>query len=306
VRYPQDLFNVQRALLAQYHITNPVAAYNGKGRWGVPIDPFLLTGNQPPYYILADPPGTTSNRPEFQLTSPMTVSNANNLAAYISANCDRNGYGTLTVLKVPNNTNIAGPLQVANAFKSDPVVSQNLTLFNGQGGQTSIRHGNLLTLPVGGSFLYVEPLYVQSNYPLLARVITYYGGKIGYEANLNQSLNDIRLPNQSTGELLNQNPGNQNPTTPPPTSTAPTTPTNTTSPAPPPTGGSTSVPATQVQLLQQIQTYFQDSQQAYKHGNFAAGAKWQAKAQQLIEQYLRKYRSLPAGGSPTANASPSG
>jgi hypothetical protein len=61
-----------------------------------------------------------------------------------------------------------------------------------------------------------------------------------------------------------------------------------------------------VQLLQQIDAYFQDSQRAYKQGNFAAGARWQAKAQQLIEQYLRNYGSLPGGGSGPATASPSG
>ncbi|MBO0884572.1 MAG: UPF0182 family protein, partial [Mycobacterium sp.] len=297
----------------QYHITEPVAAYNGKGRWGVPIDPFLGIGNQPPYYILADPPGSSSNRPEFQLTTPMTVSNANNLAAYISANCDPGpGYGTLTVLKVPPNTNIAGPVQVANAFRSDPVVSHDISLFNGPGGQSTIAHGNLLTLPVGNSFLYVEPLYVQSNYPLLARVITYYGQQIGYESNLTDSLNDIRLPNQSTGQLVNSQNGGQSttsppPTTPPPTPTTPP-PTPTTPPpttTTPPANGSTSVPGTQVRLLQQIDSYFKESQHAYKQGNFAAGARAQAKAQQLIETYLARYGSLPARGSPAPKSPPS-
>jgi uncharacterized membrane protein (UPF0182 family) len=311
VRYPQDLFNVQRALLGQYHITNPVASYNGRGKWGVPIDPNQRTGSQPPYYILADQPGQSSNKPVFQLTSPMTVTNANNVAAYISADCGPNDYGHLTVLKVPSNTNVAGPVQVANAFRSNPTVSHDISLFNQQSGQSRVVHGNLLTLPVGNSFLYVEPLYVRAAYPILARVITYFGGHIGYEATLNDSLNDLRL-GRSAGTLVNsENGAGQTGTSSPPSSPqAPETPPHSTS-APP--TGTISVPANQVQLLQQINTDFKRSQRAYANGNYRAGAIGQADAQQLIEQYLRTYGALPVSGSgsttgtttPTTSASPS-
>ena len=53
-----------------------------------------------------------------------------------------------------------GPGQVQNNFNADPTVSQQLNLL--QQGQSKVLNGNLLTLPVGGGLLYVQPVYVQS------------------------------------------------------------------------------------------------------------------------------------------------
>lgn len=193
VRYPQDLFNTQRALLAQYHIDDPRNSYNGKGKWSVPADPAPgAVGDQPSYYVLANPPGGTSQQPEFQLTSPMVVNNSQNLASYISVNSDYGSdYGKISVLQLPGKTVIPGPSQVAAKFKSQPTISKDITLLGT--GQSRIIHGNLLTLPVGNSFLYVEPLYVSSSYPILSRVLVYYGAKdaIGYGTTLDDALADI-------------------------------------------------------------------------------------------------------------------
>ena len=198
VRYPEDLFNVQRSLLAQYHISNPVASYNGNGKWQVPSDPFQPNaGPQPAYYVLANNPATPdTNSPQFQLTTPLTVNGANNLAAYMSADSDPGpNYGKLTVLKVPGKSNIQGPAQVANVFKSESVISRDINLLDNN--QTAVQHGNLLTLPLGDSFLYVEPLYVQStrsqsSYPTLQRVLVTYGNEKGYASNLATALADLK------------------------------------------------------------------------------------------------------------------
>src|SRR5690606_1630503 len=38
-RYPQDLFKVQRQVLARYHVTQADAFYGAQGFWQVPQDP---------------------------------------------------------------------------------------------------------------------------------------------------------------------------------------------------------------------------------------------------------------------------
>ena len=212
MRYPQDLFNVQRGLLAQYHISDPIDAYNGRGKWQVPQDPFG-GGIQPSYYVLADDPTTPdamATSPEFQLTTPMTVpgSNASNLASYISVNSDPGpDYGKLTVLQVPTKAAIDGPGQVANDFKNTPQITKDIQQFSN--GQSNVIHGNLLTLPIGNSFLYVEPLYVQSTgggtaFPTLVRVLVDYGGHVGYAADLKQALLDITEGRQPGASLPTQ------------------------------------------------------------------------------------------------------
>jgi uncharacterized membrane protein (UPF0182 family) len=308
IRYPQDLFNVQRSLLAQYHITDPVAWYNGKGKWQVPLDPFAA-GNQPPYYVLAGQPGG-ANTPEFQLTTPMVVpGGSNNLAAYVSVGSDPGkDYGTFTVLQVPSNANIYGPSQIANVFKSKSVISKDISLLNA--GQSQVLHGNLLTLPVGDSFLYVEPLYVQAtgagSYPTLQRVLVQYGscdgpGCVGYGATLDDALADIRQGREPGTSLtaLGQTSGNapgSNSTAPNSSSSAPSsssTPPTTTTTTPTTTPPTTNVPGEQVQLLNNIEKYFNDSQAALKRGDVAAYGADLQKAQNLIKQYLAKYGKLP-------------
>ena len=39
MRYPEDLFKVQRNMLAAYHVTDPKTFYDGSDKWKVPEDP---------------------------------------------------------------------------------------------------------------------------------------------------------------------------------------------------------------------------------------------------------------------------
>ncbi|WP_304047790.1 UPF0182 family protein [Jatrophihabitans endophyticus] len=252
VRYPQDLFNVQRSLLATYHISNPINSYNGRGRWAVPTNPFV-TGSQlkqPSYYLLADNPRTpdlTDSAAQFQLTTPMIVpgSNASNLASYISVDSDPGAdYGKITVLQVPTKAAIDGPGQVATDFKNTAQITKDIQQFSN--GQSNVIHGNLLTLPVGNSFLYVEPLYVEatggnSQYPTLQRVLVDYGGKVGYGASLRQALLDITLhrqPGASLSDIGTSSGGGGGSGGSPSSSSAPSSSTSS------PSSGSTSTPAT--------------------------------------------------------------
>jgi uncharacterized membrane protein (UPF0182 family) len=317
IRYPQDLFEVQRKMLEQYHVTNPVTFYNVGNKWTIPRDPSPdAVGDQPPYYVLAAPQDGSNAKSQFQLTSPMKVNQRSNLAAYITVDSDPGpDYGKMTVLQVSNGTVIDGPEQIANTWYSKAQIASDITLFDARG--STVRYGNLLTLPVGGSFLYVEPLYVQASsngYPLLQRVIAFYGGKIGYGADLTSALTDLAT-DRPTGSSVSTNDTSSNGNGSPgpsqsPTSTSPGSSESSgssTSPTPPPDTGSVSVAPGQLQLLQQIDNYFKKSKQAYARGDFVAGARAQGQAQKAIERYLTRYGALPTGArsSGSGTASPS-
>jgi uncharacterized membrane protein (UPF0182 family) len=295
VRYPQDLFDVQRGLLAQYHITDPVDSYNGKGKWAVPNDPFAL-GDQPPYYVLATPPTGSSQEPQFQLTTPMVVNNANNLASYMSVDSDYGpDYGKITVLQVPTKTVIQGPGQIANVFKSNSTISKDITLLGS--GQSEVRHGNLLTLPLGDSFLYVEPLYVQatsgsSAYPTLQRVLVTFGDKIGYGETLSDALKDITAGRVAGFSLPGQAGGNaQSPST-TPTSPAPGSSSSSSSSTPP-------LPASVTAVLAQLDTAFSNLDAAYKTGDPVKIGQAEAEIKRLSQQYQRLRSASPSTPKPT-------
>jgi uncharacterized membrane protein (UPF0182 family) len=296
IRYPQDLFDVQRGLLAQYHITDAVASYNGKGKWQVPDDPFAAGGvHQPPYYVVAAPPGKNDTREsQFQLTTPMVVpGGTNNLAAYMSADSDNGpNYGTITVLEVPTQSNIDGPSQIGNIFTSNSVISKDITLLGT--GQSSVLHGNLLTLPVGDSFLYVEPLYVQgtggtSSFPTLQRVLVTYGDNIGYGKTLAQALEDLTTPG-SIGVGIDTGQTGNGSSSPPPTSSSSGGSSGSSGPAP--------QPSNEAQILSQLQTV-NDQLNAAKSSSppdLVKIAQLQEKEQKLIDQLL----ALNASPTPTA------
>ncbi|PRW64784.1 UPF0182 family protein [Actinopolyspora mortivallis] len=195
-RYPADLFKVQRQLLARYHVDNPGDFYATRGFWEVPNDPNESQRSgpgekQPPFYVIAQAP--TQDKPTFQLTSAMTPLERQNLSAWISASSDPENYGELTVLELPTDNQTLGPGQVQRKMESTPKVTEDRTLFDNPGVRAMF--GNLLTLPVKGGMLYVEPIYIRPNsedsYPQLARVLTSYGDRVGYADTLQESLEQI-------------------------------------------------------------------------------------------------------------------
>lgn len=285
VRYPQDLFDVQRALLAQYHVDDPIAFYNGSDRWGVPDDPFVPgLGQQPPYYVLANAPGAPEDQsiPEFQLTSPMLVNNSQNLAAYISANSDPGtDYGHLTVLVVSDKGAVQGPGQVANTFRTDTTIAANIKFLSGGTNESSPIHGNLLTLPLGDSFLYVEPLYAASTYPTLQRVLVSYGNNLGFGATLADALSDFK-PGNSLGHTLGITPGVGTPTGTP--TTEPTGNGTSSTSAPPPS-------ASIAELLAQLATAQANLNAAYDTHDPRKIADAQAARDAIVEQLVRAQAS---------------
>jgi uncharacterized protein len=204
VRYPEDLFGVQRDVLSTYHVKTADAFYGGQDFWRVPTDPSSLGANagiQPPYYMTLKLPG--QDKAAFSLTSSFVPrGNRQNLTAFAAVNSD-NGpdYGKISVLQLPRSTNISGPSQVASNFEAKPEVAQALSLLR-QGGSDVVL-GNLLTLPVGGGLLYVQPVYVRatantSAYPLLQKVLVSFGDVIGFDNTLKGALDQVFGGNSGT------------------------------------------------------------------------------------------------------------
>ena len=206
IRYPEDMFRVQRDILSAYHVQTAAAFYGGQDFWRVPRDPSTFganAGNQPPYYMTMQLPG--SDKAAFSLTTPFVPRGGReNLAAFAVVNSQAGpDYGKITVLQLPRSTNIAGPSQVASNFEAKPEVANSLSLLR-QGGSDVVL-GNLLTLPVGGGLLYVQPVYVRATsnaaaYPLLQKVLVSFGDQIGYSDTLKGALDQVFAGNSGTSE----------------------------------------------------------------------------------------------------------
>ena len=86
-------------------------------------------------------------------------------------------------------------MQVQNNIESDPLISSQLSLLRRGGSEVEI--GNLLTLPVGGGLLYVEPIYVRASqtdsFPLLRKVAVSFGSRTAMADTLDQALRAIFL-----------------------------------------------------------------------------------------------------------------
>jgi len=195
LRYPEDLFKVQRYQFARYHVTNPNDFYQGNNRWAVPEDPNTKDHLQPPYRLFVDQPTSDGGaKPAWSLTSVFTPYSKNNLAAFVSVDSDASSdsYGQLQVLQLPDQQT-QGPGLVANDFASNNDVRDKLLPYQ-SGGAPPI-FGNLLTLPVDDGLIYVEPVYAvragsTSGYPILQFVLTSYGGEVGIGRTLGDSLAD--------------------------------------------------------------------------------------------------------------------
>jgi len=194
VRYPEDIFKVQREVLAKYHVTDPTGFYSGQDFWTVPNDPTrpTVSSAQPPYYLQVQMPSMES--PVFSLTTTFAPQKRNTLAAFMAVSSDPgNDYGKLRVLQLPSNTTIPGPAQVQNNFESDPTTSSQLSLLRKGGSEVDM--GNLLSLPVAGGVLYVEPVYIRAatadGYPLLQKVLAGYGGKVAFKNTLGEALTAV-------------------------------------------------------------------------------------------------------------------
>lgn len=204
VRYPTDLFKVQRYALGVYHVDDAQSFYQRDNAWQTPNDPQLDTVLQPPYYLTMQMPGqeepTYSMFTSFIPASEGTASR-NVLMGYLAVDSNAGSeagvksedYGKLRMLVVDADTTIPGPGQVQNTFNSDPLISSQINLL--RQGQSEVINGNLLTLPVGGGLLYVQPVFVQASsgtqLPQLQKVLVAFGNEIAFEDTLNEALDSL-------------------------------------------------------------------------------------------------------------------
>ena len=205
MRYPEDMFKVQRNLLAKYHVDDPGVFFNNDAFWSVPEDPTAGESqglNQPPYYVLASDPET--NKPSFQLITSYRGLNRQFLSAHMAVSSDPDNYGNITVRVLPTNTQTQGPKQAQDAMMSSDQVARDRTLWQ---GSNDLKNGNLLALPVGdGEILYLEPIYSQrkgqeSAFPKLLRVLVSYKGRVGYAPTIGEALEQVGIDPKAAQDI---------------------------------------------------------------------------------------------------------
>jgi len=184
VRYPHQFLQVQAALFAAYHMTDPKVFYNKENLWQVPA-----LGEKPmePYYTIMKLPGEKVE--EYILLLPFTPSKRDNLAAWLTARCDGENYGKIRAYTFPRDRLIYGPKQIDARINQDSFISQQLTLWSQRGSE--VIRGSLLVIPIEKSLLYVQPLFLaadKAGLPELKRVIVAFGDQVVMEENLELAL----------------------------------------------------------------------------------------------------------------------
>lgn len=208
LRYPESLFKVQRELLAKYHVSSANQFFSGEDFWQTPVDPTESQQAQqrdilqPPYYLTLQTGG--SNEPVFSLTSsyiPAGSSTREILTGFLSVDSDAgnekgkigSNYGIIRLQELPKDSNVPGPGQAQNNFNASADVSKELNLL--ESGSTNVQRGNLLTLPLGGGLVYVQPVYVKSSgstsFPLLKKVLVAFGDQVGFANTLDEALDQV-------------------------------------------------------------------------------------------------------------------
>ena len=310
LRYPQDLFKVQRQIVTKYHVTDANSFYGGQDYWRVPKDPTHATQDQPTYYQSLAMPDQSA--PAFSLTTTFVPQGSSTggreiLRGFLAVDADAGAtsgqrsdqYGTMRLLETPGASNVDGPGQVENqvevstARSASPTEPLNLSQFIAQNRQSGkqLTFGNLLTLPVGQGLLYVQPMYVQASkeggsFPQNKATVAVFGKQVAWGETLDQALDGLFGGNSgaTAGDAGVAPPGG---TTTPPTS-----------------GTSSELTA----AIADIQAAYAEGQAALKRGDLAAYAVAQDKLKAAIDAAAALETSASSSGSSgssTATPSPS-
>jgi len=209
LRYPEDLFKIQRQILARYHMTDPTPWYSQSDLWKIPPYPVKeanTNAKEPSYYLSIKWPAAQVNGqtvpgdagPLFSQTTVYTPNNRENLAAYMSVVAEATSpqYGQLRILRMSDTEQIDGPSQAYNNMMADQEVSSILLPYSSESSSATAQKGNLLTIPLGGGLLYVEPIYTkQANtdaaYPILRFVVVRFGTHVGISTTLQGALDQV-------------------------------------------------------------------------------------------------------------------
>jgi uncharacterized membrane protein (UPF0182 family) len=191
IRYPGNLFRIQTALYATYHMTQPDAFYHREDQWQIPVGLGKET-NENPFmrHIVMRLPGEAN--PEFIYMTPFTPRGKDNLAAWMVARMDGANYGKLSVYRFPKQSLVYGPKQISNRINQDTEISRQLTLWDQRGSQ--VIHGELLVIPIEESLIYVQPIYLRAeggSIPELKRVVVAHENRVVMGETLEDGLNAL-------------------------------------------------------------------------------------------------------------------
>jgi uncharacterized protein len=275
-RYPENLLQVQATSFSRYHVTDVPTFYANEQFWSIPPALAQAPDSPPsdrpmaPYYVLLKLPD--QDEEEFVLFQPLTPFNRPNMVAYLAARSDLQTYGDVAALEFQTDQ-VAGPAQVRAVIDNDPNVAAQITLLGQQGSK--VIYGDLLIVPIEDSFLYVQPIFVESSQvnaiPELKRVAIVNGGAVTLAPSLQEAIDDsFGGPSQGGGE-------------------------------PPPTGGD------QVsQLLAQADQHFQAAEAALRNGDLATYQREINLGVDLVEQaqQLAAEQGDGTGGTPSPTPSP--
>ncbi len=284
MRTPESMFNAQTQMYAAYHVTDVASFYKGDNLWTVPSVTTGGTQVLPPqaYYVEMRLPN--QGTPEFVLVQPMVPASRPNMIAWVAARNDGTARGQVIVYELPANTTIQGPTQIEARIDQDPVISAQISLWN-QSGSRVIR-GSLLVIPVGTSFLYLEPIYLQSTssaFPQLTKVVVASSQTVGWGDTLREALQAV-VSGAGTGGQATTGSGTG-------TGGGSTGSGTTPSPSPGPGGG---LPTDSAGLIQYIDTHFAAAKADQASGDFVG----YGKEMQLVQSALDALSALNAGSSP--------
>jgi len=227
-------------------------------------------------------PGAT--KAEFLLLQPMIPSNRPNMIAWVAVQNDPGVRGKTTVFRFPSESSIFGPAQVEAQIDADPIISAQVSLWDQSG--SSVIKGNLIVVPVGGSLIYLQPVYLQSQsakFPAFQRIIVASPRNIVWGSTLQEALNLLLAKEAGNGPGPSGSPG------PSPTPT----------PGPTATPGASLPPSADVQqLVDYANQHFELAEQALRDNDFARyGAEIE-----LVKQALAQLEVLTGGASPVPSA----
>lgn len=191
VRYPGDLFRIQTALHATYHMLEPQTFYHREDQWQIPGGMAKGTSDNPfQRHIIMKLPG--EKNPEFIFMTPFTPRGKDNLAAWMVARMDGENYGKLSVYRFPKQSLVYGPKQIANRINQDTEISRQLTLWDQRGSE--VIRGELLVIPIEESLIYVQPIYLRAEggtIPELKRVVVAHENRVVMGETLEEGLDAL-------------------------------------------------------------------------------------------------------------------
>lgn len=283
LRYPATYYRIQAEMLCLYHITDPEQFYQREDLWRIAQEIYEARRQEvEPYYVMMRLPsedvGDEEKPLEFVLMLPFTPyfaetvgsitasspTERHNLVALMVARCDLPHLGELFILRMPPGRQIFGPAQIESRIDNDAEISKNLTLWKQHGSE--VLRGNLLVIPIDGSLLYIEPLFlvaVETRLPELKRVIVADQKDVVMDKTLPLSLARL-VKGRAEAEITREAPAR-------------------------PQLSPTFSPVTQLKpLTEQLMQTLSQAEESLKQGDFARFGKLFQQARQLANQLREK------------------